>query len=147
MRILFILILALSLFSGCAKKSGHAVVLDKEHIAAMKMDAVAPSESQKGRADSTSPASPGNNRGTGQPENEIVIDHYVMNANDRGTSRDPRAISHEQWIVKVRLIEGGRQFNVQTDSTQWEKLKVGDQVRVAYKEGKYTGTVWDAVIR
>lgn len=68
-------------------------------------------------------------------------------ADVRGTSRDPRAASDEQWIVKVRLVEGGRQFNVQADKRQWEKLKPGDRIKVAYSEGKYTGTVWGAEIQ
>ena len=29
---------------------------------------------------------------------------------------------------------------------QWEKLRENDRVKVTYRAGKYTGTVWDAEI-
>jgi hypothetical protein len=32
------------------------------------------------------------------------------------------------------------------DQPRWEALKVGDRVKVTYKTGKYTGTVWDSEI-
>ena len=64
----------------------------------------------------------------------------------RGTDRDPRATNHEQWIVKVRMTNG-RQFNVQADQSRWQKLKEGDRVFVTYRQGKYTGTIWDSEIR
>lgn len=39
------------------------------------------------------------------------------------------------------MIDSGRQFTVQADQAQWEKLKDGDRVKVSYRQGKYTGTV------
>ena len=80
-------------------------------------------------------------------ENEIVVDGQLMKKEDRGTGRDPRALRVEQWRVTVQMIEGGRQFNVQAERPQWEKVKVGDRVKVSYREGKYTGTVWAAEIK
>jgi hypothetical protein len=127
---------------GCSKKSGEAIVLEKEHIAAREVRATPASET------STSPTKSAENEGPlALAKNEIVVDEYVMDRDARGTSRDPRAGSEEQWIVKVRLVEGGRQFNVQADKTKWEKLKPGDRIKVAYREGKYTGTVWGAEIQ
>jgi hypothetical protein len=64
----------------------------------------------------------------------------------RGTSHDPRALQGEQWLVKVRMIDDGRMFNVQADQGQFDKLKAGDRVRVRYRIGKYTKTVWGAEI-
>jgi hypothetical protein len=137
--------------AGCSKKSGPAVILEKEHIAAKEI--VASPTAQE----SASPSSP-----TPEPaevvseeeekprelrEDEIVVDTYVMKKEDRGTGRDPRAREHEQWIVTVQLVHGGRRFNVHTDRSPWEKLKVGDRVNVSYREGKYTGTVWSAEIK
>ena len=78
---------------------------------------------------------------------EIVVDHMVMKAAVRGTSKDPRALTHEQWLVTVRLLKNGMQFNVHADKAQWEKIKIGDQVHVQYSQGKYTGTVWSAKIK
>lgn len=131
--------------TGCSKKSGLAVVLEKEHIAARE---ILPSPSPQ---QSASPSAP-----TPEPdevvfeerelrelgEDEIAVDSYVMKKEDRGTSRDPRAREDEQWIVAVQLVDGGRRFNVHTDRSRWEKLKIGDRVDVSYREGKYTGTVW-----
>jgi hypothetical protein len=64
----------------------------------------------------------------------------------RGTRRDPRALKDEQWLVKVRMINDGRTFNVQADQGQFDKLKEGDRVKVRYRLGKYTKTIWDAEI-
>jgi hypothetical protein len=72
---------------------------------------------------------------------DITVDSYVMNQDARGTSKDPRATNHEQWLVKVQVVEGGRQFNVQAEQAQYERLKASDRVRVRYREGKYTHTV------
>jgi hypothetical protein len=60
--------------------------------------------------------------------------------------KDERAISHEQWIVKVRMLDNGRRIQVRADQVQWEKLRENDRVKVTYRVGKYTGTVWDAEI-
>jgi hypothetical protein len=43
---------------------------------------------------------------------EITVDSYVMRPEVRGTNRDPRALNAEQWLVKVRMIDSGRTFNV-----------------------------------
>ncbi len=77
---------------------------------------------------------------------EIAVDGYVMKAEARGTSRDPRALKHEQWIVKVRMLDDGRTFQVPADPAKWEKLRENDRVKVRYRTGKYTGTVWAAEI-
>ena len=37
-------------------------------------------------------------------------------------------------------------INVQTDKLHWDKVKVGDRIKVSYRQGKYTGTVWAAEI-
>jgi hypothetical protein len=74
------------------------------------------------------------------------VDGYVMRAEVRGTSRDPRALKDEQCRVKVRMIYDGRTFNVQAEQGQFDKLKGGDRVRVRYRLGKYTKTVWGAEI-
>lgn len=136
-------LVAIFWLSGCEKQSGEAVVLAKEHIAA----ALPISE--------TSPAGPAmspNEISTSaeQPrpigDDEITVDGYVMKPEVRGTSHDPRALKDEQWLVKVRMIHDGRTFNVQTEQGQFDKLKEGDRVRVSYRLGKYTKTVWDAEI-
>ena len=70
-----------------------------------------------------------------------------MKKNVRGTSKDPRAQpGHEQWRMTVQMVAGGRSFMVQARQRQYERFKVGDRVRVRYREGKYTGTVWSAEI-
>ena len=79
-------------------------------------------------------------------DNEIAVDDYVMKAEARGTNRDLRALQHEQWIVKVRMLHNGRTFQGQADQAKWEKLRENDRVKVRYRTGNYTGTVWAAEI-
>ena len=123
--------------TGCEKKSGEAVVLEKEHIAATLPTAQTPN------AQST--ASP-NDKPRPMADDEIAVDGYVMKPEARGTGRDPRALKHEQWIVKVRMVDDGRRIQVQADQKQWEKLRENDRVKVTYRVGRYTGTVWGAEI-
>ena len=126
---------------GCDKKRGEAVVIEKEHIAAKEIQDTPSSETPVPAAE----AAPNYDERPLKP-GEITVGPYVMLAEDRGTSRDPRASSYEQWVVTVQLIRGGRQFNVQADQRAWEKLKEGDRVEVTYRVGKYTGTVWSSKI-
>jgi hypothetical protein len=79
-------------------------------------------------------------------DDEIAVDGYVMKRDVRGTANDPRALGFAKWLVKVRMMENGRQFNVPTEEVQWDKLKTGDRVKVKYSQGKYTGTIWGAEI-
>ena len=44
------------------------------------------------------------------------------------------------------LFNDLRRIKVQTDRARWEKAKVGDRIKVSYRKGKYTGTVWSAEI-
>lgn len=136
-------------FSGCWKKSGEAIVVAKEYIAAKEVTPTPAAEES-----ATPTATPEDSAEREEyarfevSENEIVVDGRVMKKEDRGTGRDPRAFQdHEQWRVTVQMAEGGREFNVQAERPQWEKLKVGDRVKVSYREGKYTGTIWGAEIK
>jgi hypothetical protein len=61
-------------------------------------------------------------------------------------ANSPR-MSDEQWIVSVRMVSDNRWIDVPVLKSQFEKLKEGDQVKVVFREGKYTGTVWAAEIR
>ena len=117
---------------GCEKESGDAVVLAKEHIAAALPIAETPNAQSAPTPDE-------------QPrpiaDDEITVDGYVMKPEARGTSRDSRALKAEQWLVKVRMIDDGRTFNVQAEQAQFDKLKEGDRVKLRYRIGKYTKTV------
>ena len=66
-------------------------------------------------------------------DDEVAVEGYVMKPEARGTSRDPRALTHEQRIVKVRILDT---FQVPADQAQWEKLREKDQVKVRYRTGK-----------
>jgi hypothetical protein len=123
--------------SGCEKNSGEAVVLAKEHI-----DAALPTTETPNAQSGSSPDA----QLRPMADDEIAVDGYVMKTKARGTSRDPRALQHEQWIVKVRLVDNGRTFQVPADQAKWEKLRENDRVKVRYRTGKYTGTVWAAEI-
>ncbi len=122
---------------GCEKESGDAVVLAKEHIA----PALPIAETSNAQSAPTPDEQP-------RPiaDDEITVDGYVMKPEARGTSRDPRALKAEQWLVKVRMIDDGRTFNVQAEQAQFDKLKEGDRVKVRYRIGKYTKTVWGSEI-
>jgi hypothetical protein len=135
-------------FAGCSKKSGKAVVLEKEHIAAREIVATPATEqaATPGEVAASSPEpTPRYEEALELAEDEVEVDTYVMKKDARGTSRDPRATSDEQWIVRVRMISGPR-IKVQTDKAHWEKIKIGDQINVSYRQGKYTGTVWASEI-
>ena len=123
--------------TGCEKKRGEAVVIAKEHI-----DAALPTAETPNAQSAPSP----DEQLRPMADDEIAVDGYVMKPEERGTSRDPRALSHEQWIVKVRMLDNGRTFQVPADQTKWEKLRENDRVKVRYRTGKYTGTVWAAEI-
>ena len=133
----FVAAFLIILLTGCDKKSGEAVVLAKEHIDA------APPTTETPNAEST-PDPDGQLRPIA--DDEIAVDGYVMKAEARGKSRDPRALKHEQWIVNVRMLDNGRTLRVPADHARWEKLRENDRVTVRYRTGKYTGTVWAAEI-
>ena len=124
--------------TGCEKKHGEAVVIAKEHI-----DAALPTAETPNAQCTPSP----DEYLRPMRDDEIAVDGYVMKPEVRGTSRDPRALKAEQWIVKVRMLDDGRTFQVPADQTKWEKLRENDRVKVRYRTGKYTGTVWDAEIQ
>jgi hypothetical protein len=123
--------------AGCEKKSGEAVVLSKEHI-----DVALPIKETPNAQSATTPEA----ELRPMRDDEIEVNGYVMKQEVRGTSRDPRALSHEQWIVKVRMLDNGRTFQVPADQAKWEKLRENDRIKVRYRTGKYTGTVWAAEI-
>ena len=123
--------------TGCEKKHGEAVVLAKEHI-----DAALPRAETPNAQSAPSP----DEELRPVRDDETAVDEYVMKPEERGTSRDPRALSHEQWIVKVRMLYDGRTIQVPADQTKWEKLRENDRVKIRYRTGKYTGTVWAAEI-
>jgi hypothetical protein len=129
--------LLIIVMTGCERNSGEAVVLSKEHI-----DAALPNaETPKAQSD------PGpNEQLRPMADDEITVDGYVMKPEARGTGRDPRALKHEQWIVKVRMLDDGRTLQVPANQAKWEKLRENDRVKVRYRTGKYTGTVWAAEI-
>jgi len=123
--------------TGCEKKRGEAVVITKEHIDAALPIAETPNAKSAGTPDEQLRP---------MADDEMAVDGYVMKPEVRGTSRDPRALSHEQWLVKVRMLDNGRTFQVPADQTKWKKLRENDRVKVRYRTGKYTGTVWAAEI-
>jgi hypothetical protein len=123
--------------AGCAKKRGEAIVVAKEHIDVAE---IKPSPSPG--------ASPVNEEPVirEMASDEIDVDGVVMKKNVRGTSKDPRAGSEEKWLLRVEMVEVSRSFNIYTDRARYDKLKVGDRIKVRYSEGKYTGTVWGSEI-
>ena len=77
----------------------------------------------------------------------VIGKDYVAAVKQGEEIKDERATNREQWIVKVRMFANGRRIEVRADQAQWEKLRENDRVKVTYRLGKYTGTVWDAEIR
>ena len=76
----------------------------------------------------------------------VIGKDYVAALKQGEEIKDERAINHEQWILKVRMLDNGRTIQVRVDRARWEKLRESDRVKVTYRVGKYTGTVWDAEI-
>ena len=123
--------------TGCEKKSGEAVVLAKEHIAAaLPIKETPNAQSAPGPDEQPPPIA----------DDEITVDGYIMKPEMRGTGHDPRALKDEQWLLKVRMLDNARTIQVHVDRVQWEKLRENDRVKVNYRVGKYTGTVWAAEI-
>jgi hypothetical protein len=123
--------------TGCQKNSDEAVVFTKEHIAAALPNPEPPnSESAQSPDPQLRPMA----------DDQIAVDGYVMKSEERGTSRDPRALKYEQWIVKVRLLNSGRTLQVPVDRAKWETLEANDRVKVHYRTGRYTRTIWAAEI-
>jgi hypothetical protein len=145
-------VLAVSVSSaGCWKKSGQAIVLEKEHIAAAEVTPTPTAEESASPGGSTpspseSPPEEVEYKTHVLAEDEIEVGSYVMKKEVRGTSRDPRARPDEQWIVRVQLVDDLSRVNIQTDQLQYDKVKVGDRIKISYRQGKYTGTVWAAEI-
>jgi hypothetical protein len=137
--------------AGCSKESGEAIVEDKEHIdpgdpvatpppgASPAAEEPSPAATPQKSPDETYEARP-------LAVDEIVVDTFVMKKKVRGTSKDPRAYPGlEQWRVKLRIAGVGGTTALATRE-QYERLKVGDRVKVRYKKGNYTGTIWSAEI-
>ena len=132
-RLLLIAPLMILSLAGCEKRRDDAIVLEKEHIAAAE------------KTDVTSSSTPDTGIRS-MRDDEITVDSYVMKREVRGTSRDPRALKDEQWLVKVRTIRDNRTFGIPAERGQCDRLEVGDRVQISYQVGKYTGTVWGARI-
>lgn len=149
-RILAGLVILFTL-AGCEHRQSEAVVLEKEHIAIQAptptptpaLSKSQPITEQSTIPDTAKPETEAEPEPREMAPDEIAVDRVVMKAALRGTDRDPRASAHEQWLLKVRTTDN-RRFNIQTDRAHYEKLRPGDQVRVTYRVGKYTGTVWSA---
>jgi len=139
-----VLMIAAVSLTGCAKKGGYAMVLDKEHI-----DAAPPLLTPSPGAPTPTPApesSPVVEEARDLAPDEIEVDTYVMKKTDRGTSKDPRAMRDEQWLIKVQMVEDSRRITIHSDRAHFHKTKIGDRIKVSYRQGKYTGTVWSADI-
>jgi hypothetical protein len=113
------------------------VILAKEHI-----DAALPTAETTNAQSAPSPEA----QIRPMADDEVAVDGYVMKPEVPGTSRDPRALKNEQWLVKVRMLDNDRTFQVPADQAKREKLRENDRVKVTYRTGKYTGTVWAAEI-
>ncbi len=130
-------LLALVILAGCDRKQSEAIVAGKEHIAVQEAPAASPALASESPAPSPVEASE-------LAPDEVAVDSVVMKKALRGTSRDPRALSEEQWLVSVRTTDNGRTIRLHTDKGHYQKLRRGDRVRVSYRMGKYTGTIWSA---
>jgi len=116
---------------GCDRHSGEAIVRGKEHIPVAE---VVPSPAASGTQSADQAT----------PDATIVTEDSGSAV--RGTNKDPRAVDHEQWIVSVEMVKDLRRIEVRVDQPRWKALKIGDRVKVTYKIGRYTGTVWDSAI-
>jgi hypothetical protein len=133
--------------SGCSKKRSEAIVLAKEHIdvaEAKPSPTATPSMDDVKDRPADTPAEEVTLRE--MAPDEIAVNGFVMKKEVRGTSKDPRANKEEQWRIEVQIVDIGLSKLIQTDRAHYDKLKVGDRIKVAYYKGNYTGTVWAADI-
>jgi hypothetical protein len=82
-------------FTGCDTKKGEALVIEKEHIAAREI-----LDTPKSEPTVSAPEATPDETERPMGADEISVGQYVMRQEDRGTSRDPRATSEEQWIAR-----------------------------------------------
>ena len=127
---------------GCEKRSGEAIVRGKEHIPIAEVvpspSAIPADTPAQEDTPSTDEPTPG--------EATVAEEKNNPGPDVRGTSKDSRAVDHEQWIVDVEMVRDLRRIEVQVEEPRWRTLKVGDRVKVTYKIGKYTNTVWDSAL-
>lgn len=85
----------------------------------------------------------------------VVLGKEYVPANEISASPNESASPHssatpitrpEQWLVHVEMVADLKKMDVQVERPRWEALHEGDRVRVTYRQGKYTGTVWSAEI-
>jgi hypothetical protein len=135
------IVLSLALaFSGCDKKKSDAIVISKEHIDVAE---VKPSPTPSTSTDEAKEKAPEYRE---MAADEIDVDGFVMKKEVRGTSKDPRAKSEEQWRVKVDIANARQSCTILTDRARYDKLKIGDRIKVRYRQGQFTGKVWLADI-
>lgn len=77
----------------------------------------------------------------------VVVDKEFIAAATEETKSREHVLDHDQWIVKVEMIYDRRRVDVHVEQPQFDRIKTGDRLHVTYREGKYTGTVWDAEIQ
>jgi hypothetical protein len=136
---------------GCDKKRSEAIVIDKEHIDAAE---IIPSRSPEPTSEpgkenpdkSPSPDEPAYREAAPLGPDEIVLDGRVMKKEVRGTSKDPRATKDEQWRVTVDIPAARQPHTIHTDRTHYDRVKVGDRIKIRYRVGQFTGMVWIADI-
>jgi hypothetical protein len=124
---------------GCEKKSGDAVVVGKEYIPALILPET-PGPTEKNPAESMASSRQVEPGAMSHEGDYLQLDENVVLPN-------PRATHNEQWIVDVEMVAGGRKIAVRVDQPRFEKLSIGDRVKVVYRVGKYTNTVWDSKIK
>ena len=59
----------------------------------------------------------------------VIGKDYVAAVKQGQALKDERATNHEQWIVKVRMLDNGRRIEVRADRAQWEKLRENERVK------------------
>jgi len=141
------LLFGLSL-SACDKKRSEAVVIAKEHIdvAEVKPSPTAARPSEEAREKAADSKANEEAVSREMAPDEIDVDGFVMKKEVRGTGKDPRAQSDEQWRITVRIADARQSHTIQSDRAHYDKLKVGDRIRVRYRQGQFTGQVWIADI-
>ena len=127
--------------SGCDKKRGEAIVSAKEHIDVAEIKpSPTPESSIKEEKENEEAVT------REMAPDEIEVDGFVMKKEVRGTSKDPRAKSEEQWRITVEIPGARQSHTIQSDRAHYDKLKIGDRIKVKYRQGQYTGKVWVADI-
>ena len=78
---------------------------------------------------------------------DAIVKDYVAGVRQGEEIKDSGRPIARTMDREFRMRDNGRTIQVCADRAQWYKLRQNDRVKVTYRAGESTGTVWDAEIQ